>query len=63
VAFVASCLEVAEEQGVEQLLPFATSALREAPNGESVLARVLAETGVALQVLPGGDEARTTVQE
>jgi exopolyphosphatase/guanosine-5'-triphosphate,3'-diphosphate pyrophosphatase len=60
VAFVASCLEVAEDQGVEQLLPFATSALREAPNGESVLARVLAETGVALQVLPGGDEARMT---
>jgi len=60
VAFIASCLEVAEDQGVEQLLPFATSALREAPNGESVLARVLAETGVALQVLPGGDEARMT---
>jgi exopolyphosphatase / guanosine-5'-triphosphate,3'-diphosphate pyrophosphatase len=60
VAFVASCLEVAEDQGVEQLLTFATSALREAPNGEAVLARVLVETGVALQVLPGGDEATLT---
>ena len=60
VAFVASCLEVAEDQGVEQLVTFATSALREAPNGEAVLARVLAETGVSLQVLPGGDEARMT---
>jgi exopolyphosphatase / guanosine-5'-triphosphate,3'-diphosphate pyrophosphatase len=60
VAFVASCLEVAEDQGVEQLLAFATSALREAPNGEAVLARVLAETGVSLQVLPGGDEATLT---
>jgi len=60
VAFVASCLEVAEDQGVEQLLAFATSALREARNGEAVLARVLAETGVTLQVLPGGDEATLT---
>ena len=60
VAFIGSCLEVAEDQGVEQLLTFATSALREAPNGEAVLARVQAETGVALQVMPGGDEARLT---
>jgi exopolyphosphatase/guanosine-5'-triphosphate,3'-diphosphate pyrophosphatase len=60
VAFVASCLQVAEDQGVEQLLSFATSALREAPNGEEVLGRVRAETGADLQVLAGADEAALT---
>jgi exopolyphosphatase / guanosine-5'-triphosphate,3'-diphosphate pyrophosphatase len=60
IRFIDSCLEVAEDKGVEELLPFATSAIREAPNGEQVLARVRAETGVDLQVLSGGDEARLT---
>jgi exopolyphosphatase/guanosine-5'-triphosphate,3'-diphosphate pyrophosphatase len=60
VRFVHSCLDVAEDQGVEQTLAFATSAIREAPNGGAVLARVRAETGVDLRVLPGGDEARLT---
>ncbi len=60
VSFVASCLEVADDHGVEELLAFATSALREARNGRQVLDRVRAETGVELQVLPGGDEARLT---
>jgi exopolyphosphatase / guanosine-5'-triphosphate,3'-diphosphate pyrophosphatase len=60
VEFVASCLEVAEDQGVEQLLAFATSALRDAPNGEEVLLRVRTETGADLQVLTGADEAALT---
>ncbi|MGH3565907.1 MAG: hypothetical protein ACRDRH_07710 [Pseudonocardia sp.] len=42
------------------LLAFATSALRDATNSAAVLARVRDETGVALQVLPGEDEARYT---
>lgn len=58
--FVGECLEIAEEQGAEDLLPFATSALREAPNGEEVLAGVRAGTGVDLRVLSGEDEARLT---
>ncbi|HEY7720402.1 MAG TPA: Ppx/GppA phosphatase family protein [Pedococcus sp.] len=58
--FIDQCLEVAEDQGVEELLAFATSAIREAPNGDEVLARVHAETGVDLQVLSGEDEARLT---
>ena len=58
--FVTECLEVAEEQGVEEILAFATSAIREAPNGEEVLERVRSETGVDLQVLSGTDEARLT---
>jgi exopolyphosphatase / guanosine-5'-triphosphate,3'-diphosphate pyrophosphatase len=46
--------------GCEELLAFATSALREAPNSAAVLERVRAETGIGLQVLPGEDEARYT---
>src|SRR4029453_10800021 len=60
VRFVASCTEVAEDQGVEDMIAFATSAIREAPNGDDVLARVRAETGVDLQVLSGSDEATLT---
>jgi len=60
VAFVAEALEVAEDKGVEDLLPFATSAVREATNGEAVLARVRAQTGVELEALSGEDEARLT---
>ena len=52
---VAEALEVAEDKGVEDLLPFATSALREAPNGEDVLSRVRRETAVDLQVLTGAE--------
>ncbi|AVH57282.1 MULTISPECIES: Ppx/GppA phosphatase family protein [Streptomyces] len=57
---VQSALEVAEDKGVESLLPFATSAVREASNADEVLARVKAATGVELQVLTGEDEARLT---
>lgn len=58
--FVDECLEVAEDQGCEEILAFATSAIREAPNGDEVIARVRTETGVDLQVLDGVDEARLT---
>ena len=58
--FTRECLTIAEDQGVEDLLAFATSAIREAPNGEAVLARVREETGVELQVLSGEDESKLT---
>jgi exopolyphosphatase/guanosine-5'-triphosphate,3'-diphosphate pyrophosphatase len=51
---------VAEDKGVVDMLPFATSAVREAANGEAVLRRVADETGVELRVLSGQDEARLT---
>lgn len=60
VKFTRECLTFAEDQGVEDLLAFATSAIREAPNGEAVLARVRQETGVELQVLPGEEESKLT---
>ncbi|ONI68442.1 exopolyphosphatase [Kribbella sp. ALI-6-A] len=60
VAFVKEAAQLAEDKGCESVLAFATSALREAPNGEKVLERVRTETGVDLQVLSGNDEARLT---
>jgi len=44
----------------EDLMAFATSAVREASNVDAVLDRVLAETGVSLEVLSGEQEARLT---
>lgn len=58
--FVAECLIVAEDQGVEDLMGFVTSAIREAPNGDEVLNEVKERTGVVLDVLSGEDEARLT---
>lgn len=60
VRTVNEALQAAEDQGVEDLLPFATSAVREAANAEHVLSRVAEETGVKLEVLSGEDEARLT---
>lgn len=47
--------------GVDDLIATATSALREAANGEQVLARIAREAGVELQVLSGDEEARVTM--
>ncbi|MEW1646260.1 MULTISPECIES: Ppx/GppA phosphatase family protein [unclassified Streptomyces] len=60
VGVVQEALQAAEDKGVEELLPFATSAVREASNADDVLARVQSETGVELQVLTGAEEARLT---
>lgn len=60
IDFVRECTVKAEDWGIENLMGFATSAIREAPNGDDVLAAVKKETGVELQVLPGEDESRLT---
>ncbi|MFI6015906.1 Ppx/GppA family phosphatase [Streptomyces sp. NPDC051243] len=60
VGVVHEALQAAEDKGVEEVLPFATSAVREAGNADDVLARVKDETGVELQVLTGEEEARLT---
>lgn len=59
-AFVRESLAIADDQGCEDLLAFATSAIREAPNGDDVLAQVHAATEVKLEVLSGADESRLT---
>lgn len=60
IAVVKEALQAAEDKGVEDVLPFATSAVREAANADEVLARVAEETGVELCVLTGEEEARLT---
>src|SRR6478609_10964188 len=56
VATVADALQAAEDKGCEDVLPFATSAVREASNADQVLERVREETGVDLTVLSGTEE-------
>jgi len=58
--FVGDSLRVAGEKGCEEMLGFATSALRDAANSDDVLDHVRSETGVDVEVLPGEDEARLT---
>ncbi|MCX5195821.1 Ppx/GppA family phosphatase [Streptomyces sp. NBC_00249] len=60
VSVIGEAAQAAEDKGCEDLLPFATSAVREATNADEVLARVKAETGIELPVLSGEDEARLT---
>ncbi len=52
--------EAATGLETDDLLAFATSAVRDAANSTEVLARVRDETGVRLEVLSGADEARLT---
>ena len=58
------CIERAvgksKEAGVEELLPFATSALREASNGSEIIAAINKKYEIDLQVLSGEDEAKLT---
>jgi exopolyphosphatase / guanosine-5'-triphosphate,3'-diphosphate pyrophosphatase len=58
--FTNQALRLAEDKGCEEMLAFATSAVREAKNGSDVLDHVRQRTGVRLQVLTGEDEARLT---
>ncbi|TCO65209.1 Ppx/GppA phosphatase family protein [Actinocrispum wychmicini] len=60
VRTVASAKASAAQLGCEELMAFATSAVREAHNAVTVLQRVRDETGVELIVLSGEDEARHT---
>ncbi len=60
VDFVRESQSTAEDLGVTEFLAFATSAIRDAPNGEEVLQRVLERTGIAVEVLSGEEEARLT---
>jgi exopolyphosphatase / guanosine-5'-triphosphate,3'-diphosphate pyrophosphatase len=58
--FVADAVVVAEDKGAQDMLGFATSAVRDASNSDAVLDHVAEETGVRIAVLPGEDEARLT---
>ncbi|MGH3942736.1 MAG: hypothetical protein ACRDTG_29765 [Pseudonocardiaceae bacterium] len=60
VRTVADAVDSASAMGCEDLMAFATSAVRDASNATAVLNRVLAETGVNLEVLSGEQEAILT---
>ncbi|MEU2615505.1 Ppx/GppA phosphatase family protein [Micromonospora sp. NPDC007271] len=60
VKAVSMARTAADGLDVDDLLAFATSAVRDATNAGEVLARVRDETGVRLEVLSGADEARMT---
>lgn len=59
-AFVEESVTMAEDLGVTEIMTFATSAVREAKNGDEVLAKVHERTGLEIAVLSGEDEARLT---
>lgn len=59
-AFVKSAVLYAIEQGAEDLLAFATSAIRESKNGPAVLQHVQNQTGVNLTEITGDQEAAIT---
>ncbi len=58
VSALARFASITRAQKVESLFAFATAAVREASDGKNFVDRVKKETGVALRVLSGGDEAR-----
>ena len=53
-------MKLAEEYEITQLLAMATSAIREAPNGNKILSKVEEHIGQSVTVLSGDDEARLT---
>ncbi|RKT56268.1 exopolyphosphatase/guanosine-5'-triphosphate,3'-diphosphate pyrophosphatase [Saccharothrix australiensis] len=58
VAAVRQAGEVADRAGVRQVVPWATSSLRDAPNAAEVFGEVARRTGTRLTVLSGAEEAR-----
>src|ERR1700735_2687963 len=57
---VTDALRIAEDTGVEDFIGFATSAVRDAGNGDEMLARIQERTGAAIRVLSGESEAKLT---
>jgi exopolyphosphatase/guanosine-5'-triphosphate,3'-diphosphate pyrophosphatase len=57
---VEESLRIAEDKGVTDLIAFATSAVRDAENGERVLGRIREQTGADINVMTGEEEARLT---
>jgi exopolyphosphatase/guanosine-5'-triphosphate,3'-diphosphate pyrophosphatase len=60
IDFIRKGQQLSEDMGATEVMAFATSAIRDATNGEIVLNRVQEETGLTLEVLSGADEARMT---
>jgi len=50
--------EYCKSNGVNQIVTAATSAVREAPNGQDFISRVLEETDIKVELISGSEEAR-----
>jgi len=60
IEFITRGQALIEDMGAVELMAFATSAIRDAPNVDDVLARIHDKTGITVEVLSGEDEARLT---
>ncbi|MFB8228829.1 Ppx/GppA family phosphatase [Cellulosimicrobium sp. NPDC055967] len=60
LAAVDDAMVLARESAVDEMLPMATSALRDATNGPEVLAAIGERVGQPVRVLSGEDESRLT---
>lgn len=60
IRFIREGQQLAEDMGATEVMVFATSAIREAENGDEVLRRVHKATGISIEVLTGEAEARMT---
>ncbi|WP_075691116.1 Ppx/GppA phosphatase family protein [Corynebacterium sphenisci] len=58
--YVGEARQLVDRMKCEEMISFATSAVRDAANGEAVLDHVERETGIRLEILSGEDEARLT---
>lgn len=58
--FIHLSQESAEALGVSKTIAFATSAIRDAPNGDELCEQVTRETGVRIDILSGLEEAELT---
>ncbi|MEI6648920.1 MAG: Ppx/GppA phosphatase family protein [Actinomycetes bacterium] len=57
---IKKALAQAKAVGTQEMLPIATSALREAANGDEIIKSVNTDFGIDLQVLSGDEEAKLT---
>jgi exopolyphosphatase/guanosine-5'-triphosphate,3'-diphosphate pyrophosphatase len=57
VTAVRTASRIAERAGVVEVVPFATSVIRDAANADHVISEVARRTGTRLRVLPGCEEA------
>lgn len=60
VRAINECVAIADPEHLEEFFVMATSAIREAANGDEVVAGIEAATGVSLDILSGEDEAKLT---